>query len=143
MEKRDVSMDDRQERREALRHYGTTRADFSLEQSEILLRFGRAFADPMRIRILALLADRSMYGQELAEVLGVTTPTISHHISLLKGAGLIKVRRENSYRHYELDPAGLQTIAENLTAEHLRNLGPTSMSASQERSSSSGNTTLR
>jgi ArsR family transcriptional regulator, arsenate/arsenite/antimonite-responsive transcriptional repressor len=120
-----IFMDDREKRREALRRYGIARMDFGLEQSEILLRFGRAFADPMRIRMLVLLAGRSMYGQELAEALGVTTPTISHHIALLKGAGLIKVRRENSYRHYELDPVGLQTIAENLTIEHLQSLDPT------------------
>jgi ArsR family transcriptional regulator len=129
MEK-EMYTDDRQERREAQRRYDTAWMKFHLEQDEVLLRFGRAFADPMRIRILALLANRSMYGQELAEALGVTTPTISHHISLLKGANLIKVRRENSYRHYELNPAGLQTIVENLTVEHLQGLGP-SFSAEQ------------
>jgi DNA-binding transcriptional ArsR family regulator len=116
--------DDRPERREAQRRYDAAWMNFHLEQDEVLLRFGRAFADPMRIRILALLTHRSMYGQELAEALGVTTPTISHHIALLKGAGLVKVRRENSYRHYELNPDGLQTIIENLTVEHLHNLGP-------------------
>ncbi len=117
-------MDDRERRREAQRRYGIVGMDFGVEQSEILLRFGRAFADPMRIRILALLANRSMYGMELAEALGVTTPTISHHVALLKGAGLIRVRRENSYHHYELDLAGLQAIAGSLTVEHLRSLGP-------------------
>jgi DNA-binding MarR family transcriptional regulator len=117
-------MNDKQGRSEAIRRYGAARMNFSLEQSEILLRAGRAFADPMRIRILVLLANRSMFGQELAEALGVTTPTISHHISLLKGAGLIRMRRENSYHHYELEPGGLQTIAENLTVEHLQSLGP-------------------
>jgi DNA-binding transcriptional ArsR family regulator len=117
-------MNGKQDRNEAIRRYGTARMNFSLEQGEILLRAGRAFADPMRIRILALLANRSMFGQELAEALGVTTPTISHHISLLKAAGLVKMRRENSYHHYELEPEGLQTIAENLTVEHLQSLGP-------------------
>lgn len=124
--------DDRKERREAQRRYDAAWMNFHLEQDEVLLRFGRAFADPMRIRILALLAHRSMYGQELAEALGVTTPTISHHISLLNGAGLIKVRRENSYRHYELNPAGLQTIIENLTVEHLQNLSPSFPTDSSE-----------
>jgi ArsR family transcriptional regulator, arsenate/arsenite/antimonite-responsive transcriptional repressor len=102
-------INNQQERLEAQRRYSAARIkDFDLEQDEVLLRFGRAFADPMRIRILALL----------------TTPTISHHISLLKRVGLINVRRENSYRHYELNPDGLQTIIENLTVEHLRSLDP-------------------
>jgi ArsR family transcriptional regulator, arsenate/arsenite/antimonite-responsive transcriptional repressor len=117
-------MNGKQERSEAIHRYGTARMNFSLEQSEILLRFGRAFADPMRIRILTLLANRSMFGQELAEALGVTTPTISHHIALLKGAGLIRMRRQNSYHHYELEPRGLQAIVESLTVEHLQSLGP-------------------
>jgi DNA-binding transcriptional ArsR family regulator len=118
-------INNQQERLEAQRRYGEARIkNFDLAQDEVLLRFGRAFADPMRIRILALLASRSMFGQELAEALGVTTPTISHHISLLKRIGLINVRRENSYRHYELNPIGLQTIIGNLTVEHLRGLDP-------------------
>jgi len=118
-------INNQQERLEAQRRYGAARIkNFDLAQDEVLLRFGRAFADPMRIRILALLASRSMFGQELAEALGVTTPTISHHIALLKRIGLINVRRENSYRHYELNPTSLQTIIGSLTVEHLRGLDP-------------------
>lgn len=121
-------INNQQERLEAQRRYSAARIkNFDLGQDEVLLRFGRAFADPMRIRILALLSSRSMFGQELAEALGVTTPTISHHISLLKRVGLINVRRENSYRHYELNPDGLQIIIENLTVEHLRDLDPSSI----------------
>ncbi|HZR41552.1 MAG TPA: metalloregulator ArsR/SmtB family transcription factor [Ktedonobacteraceae bacterium] len=118
-------MDDRQERSEALKRYGTARMNFEMERAELLLRFGRAFADPMRLRILALLAGRSLYGQELAEELGVAAPTISHHLTLLKAAGLVRVQRENNYHYYSLDPAGLQQIAGALTVEHLRDLAKT------------------
>jgi biotin operon repressor len=116
-------MEDRQGYIEALRSYGLARMQFDMERIEPLVRFGRALADPMRLRILALLAQRSMYGQELAEALEVTSPTISHHVTLLKAAGLVKVQRENNYHHYELDPAGLQQLASLLTIEQLRSIG--------------------
>lgn len=119
----DEERDERQGRIEVQRKYGLARMQFDLERLEPLLRFGRAFADPMRIRILALLAERSMYGQELAEALEVSAPTISHHLMFLKGAGLVEVRRENNYHHYELDAEGLRAIADVLTVEHLRSIG--------------------
>lgn len=115
-------MENRQENIEAHRRYGEARMQFEAEQSEPLLRLGRALADPMRVRILALLANRSMYGQELAEALGVTPPTISHHLMLLKAGGIISERRENNYRHYTLNEDGLRHMAGFLTAAHLREM---------------------
>lgn len=120
-------MEDRQENIEATRRYGEARMRFEADQAEPLLRLGRALADPTRIRILALLAQRSMYGQELAEALEVSPPTISHHLHLLKAGGLISERRENNYRHYTISENGLQQMAGTLTLAHLQAIGePTS-----------------
>ena len=116
-------MDERQGQIEAQRKYGTARMTYEWSQGEPLVRLGRAFADPMRIRILARLAERSMYGQELAEALSVATPTISHHIAILKAAGLVSVERENNYHHYHFDEQGLQNMLQMLTVEHLRSIG--------------------
>lgn len=116
-------MDERQARAEAQRKYGVARMTYEWSQGEPLLRLGRAFADPMRVRILALLAERSMYGQELAEALNVATPTVSHHIAILKAAGLVRVERENNYHHYHFDEQGLANMAQMLTLEHLRTIG--------------------
>jgi ArsR family transcriptional regulator, arsenate/arsenite/antimonite-responsive transcriptional repressor len=85
----------------------------STEEMKLLVVMGRALADPTRIRILGLLAERPMYGQELAKVLDVKPPTISHHISPLVMAGLVRVRRENNYHYYELDSDGIQHLAES------------------------------
>jgi len=79
----------------------------------LLLHVGRALADPTRIRILGLLAERPMYGQELAEALDVKPPTVSHHINLLYMAGLLRTRRENNYHYYELDGEGIQRLADD------------------------------
>ncbi|HJT55477.1 MAG TPA: metalloregulator ArsR/SmtB family transcription factor [Ktedonobacteraceae bacterium] len=85
----------------------------STEEMKLLVVLGRALADPTRIRILGLLAERPMYGQELAKALDVTPPTISHHLSPLVMAGLVRVRRENSYHYYELSSEGLEQLAES------------------------------
>jgi DNA-binding MarR family transcriptional regulator len=90
------------------------------EEMKLLVVMGRALADPTRIRILGLLAERPMYGQELAKVLDVKPPTISHHISPLVMAGLVRVRRENNYHYYELDSDGIQHLAES--TQHIARL---------------------
>ncbi|HLJ34079.1 MAG TPA: metalloregulator ArsR/SmtB family transcription factor [Ktedonobacteraceae bacterium] len=115
-------MDERQGQIEATRRYGIARMEFEAAKLEPLLRFGRALADPMRIRMLGLLAQRSMYGQELAEALNVQPPTISHHLSLLKAAGLVQVRRENNFHHYSVNEEQLRRTAGLLTVENLRNM---------------------
>ena len=92
----------------------------SSEEMKSLVVIGRALADPTRIRILGLLAERPMYGQELAKVLDVKPPTISHHIAPLVMAGLVRVRRENNYHYYELDSDGIQHLAES--TQHIARL---------------------
>ena len=115
-------MDERQGEIEATRRYSMARMEFEAAKLEPLLRFGRALADPLRIRMLGLLAQRSMYGQELAEALHVQPPTISHHLSLLKAAGLVQVWRENNFHHYSLSEEQLRCTAALLTVENLRKM---------------------
>lgn len=92
----------------------------SSEEMKLLVVMGRALSDPTRIRILGLLAERSMYGQELAQVLDVKPPTVSHHIAPLVMAGLVRVRRENNYHYYELDSEGIERLAES--TQHIARL---------------------
>ncbi len=84
---------------------------------------GLALSDPKRLLILSLLAeeDRPLYGQEIAERLGVTPQTISHHLHILKNGGLVREeRRENAYRYYTLDTASIHRIRETFFADdHL------------------------
>jgi len=84
---------------------------------------GLALSDPKRLLILSLLAeeDRPLYGQEIAEHLGVTPQTISHHLHILKNGGLVREeRRENAYRYYMLDTPSIRRIRETFFADdHL------------------------
>ena len=70
----------------------------------------RAFADPTRRAVLEYLIGRPHAVNELAEHFDVTRPAISKHLRVLKGAGVVRERREGRNRIYELDPEGLQEV---------------------------------
>lgn len=63
----------------------------------------KALADPQRRRILALLRTREWPAGALAGELGLTAPTVSHHLAQLRGADLVRVRRDGQQRLYALN----------------------------------------
>jgi ArsR family transcriptional regulator len=62
----------------------------------------QGLADPTRILVLYLLADGPRYVTELAEVLGVSQPTISRHLKVLRERGLVTATRDGNTVHYAL-----------------------------------------
>lgn len=62
----------------------------------------QGLADPTRILILYFLADGPRYVNELAEVLEVRQPTVSHHLKVLRERGLVTATREGNAIRYEL-----------------------------------------
>ncbi|KEO81561.1 metalloregulator ArsR/SmtB family transcription factor [Tumebacillus flagellatus] len=67
-----------------------------------LFEFHKALADLTRIRILALLAGGPLHGQALAGKLGVTPSTITHHMTKLRDAGLIREHRDKNTIYFSL-----------------------------------------
>lgn len=65
----------------------------------------RAFSDPIRLRILHLVAESELCVCDLVEVLGLPQPTVSRHLSYLRKAGLVSAREERSWNFYRLTPA--------------------------------------
>jgi DNA-binding transcriptional ArsR family regulator len=59
-----------------------------------LLGVAKALADETRLRIYKLTLRRPMYTQELAAALGLADPTVSRHLKVLKGGGLVRSRKE-------------------------------------------------
>src|SRR5471030_2883391 len=59
-----------------------------------LLAFFKAMANESRLRIVGLLAERERSVQELAELLELKEPTVSHHLTALKALGLVSARSE-------------------------------------------------
>lgn len=71
----------------------------------------KALADPARLRILGLLAERPLAGHELADRLGLTPPTISHHMRRLVAARLVDVEPDAQSRIYSLRTDALRELS--------------------------------
>ncbi len=67
--------------------------------------------DPKRVLILYLLADGPCNVSELTEALGVSQPTVSHHLKVLRDRGLIQAEREGTSVYYSLtDPRVIEAL---------------------------------
>lgn len=75
------------------------------------LVFG-ALADPTRRAILSRLADGQATVNELVEPFKLTQPTISKHLKVLEGAGLVSRGRDAQFRPVKLNPAPLKEAAQ-------------------------------
>ncbi|GIO53732.1 MULTISPECIES: metalloregulator ArsR/SmtB family transcription factor [Paenibacillus] len=71
-------------------------------QLDKLVNYYKALADRNRIRILVLLSQEEINGMTLAEKLGVTPATITHHIAKLKEVGVVMERREKNVSYYRI-----------------------------------------
>ncbi len=67
-----------------------------------LAEFFRVLGDPTRLRILRALRNGPVCVHELWEALDLEQSTVSHQLRVLKGARLVKYRREGRHVYYEL-----------------------------------------
>ena len=70
----------------------------------------RALADPTRREILRLLGEGDLTAGEIAEHFEMTFPSVSHHLSILKSAGLITDEREGQFIRYHLDTTVIEEL---------------------------------
>jgi biotin operon repressor len=82
--------------------------------SDELVIFFKALADANRLKIVGLLAQRGYSVEELAALLNLKPPTVSHHLSKLTEAGLVTARAEGYYSVYQLDRDALEATARGL-----------------------------
>jgi ArsR family transcriptional regulator len=75
----------------------------------------RALADPIRCRIVWLLAHEQLCVCHLTEELGVRQPLVSHHVRALRDAGLIEGERFRYWTYYRLRPEALEGLADSLS----------------------------
>ena len=89
---------------------------------DVLQRVFKIFADPTRVRILALLQREELAVQELMAVLGMAQSRVSRHLAILREAGLLEDRRDGTYVFYRfLAPAeGAWRDAWELVTRSLR-----------------------
>ena len=67
----------------------------------------RVLADPTRRAEFERLAAGEMTGTHLREGFAISQPAMSQHVAALRGAGLIRERRQGRYVNYSVDPDGL------------------------------------
>ena len=79
--------------------------------TETLLAFFKALADESRLKIVGLLAQSERSVQELATLLDLKEPTVSHHLAILKAQGMVSVRAEGTTRWHKLDVGALEGLS--------------------------------
>ena len=82
----------------------------------------KALGDPVRLRLLSLIAARA--GEQvcvcdLTDAFQVKGPTISHHLKVLREAGLIDCERRGTWVYYWIVPAGLAPLSQLLDPSAL------------------------
>ncbi|MCI7275362.1 MAG: metalloregulator ArsR/SmtB family transcription factor [Cuneatibacter sp.] len=78
----------------------------------------KVFGDSTRIKILYALSERELCVCDISELLGVSQTAISHQLRVLKGAKLVKYRREGKNVFYSLDDDHVRSII-NQGMEHV------------------------
>jgi len=80
----------------------------------------KALGDPVRLRLLSLIASHPGGQACVCEISGtfdVSQPTISHHLKLLRSAGLLDCERRGTWVYYWVIPAALQQLSSVLRIE--------------------------
>ena len=90
------------------------RQPITASQAADLARLLKALADPTRLRLVSMVAAHD--GGEacvcdLTEPLGLTQPTISHHLKILVDAGIFTRDKRGVWAYYSLVPATLDALA--------------------------------
>lgn len=89
----------------------------SEDEAEQAARVFKALADPTRVRLLSMVAasaGREACVCDLTGSLNLSQPTISHHLKVLKDAGLLERERRGSWAYYRLRPEALAVLSRAL-----------------------------
>jgi len=70
----------------------------------------QALSEPHRMAILSMLADGERPAGDFVDALPITQPSVSKHLSVLREAGLVTVRKDAQRRLYSLNPAPLKEL---------------------------------
>ncbi|XXZ50201.1 metalloregulator ArsR/SmtB family transcription factor [Streptomyces cavourensis] len=83
---------------------------------DVLARFGRALADPIRCRLLLALRADPAYPSDLAEALGISRSRLSNHLACLRDCGLVVTVPDGRRTRYELADERLGAALDHLRA---------------------------
>ena len=92
---------------------------------ELLAKYFRAYADPTRLKILELVAERERSVGELATLTGEAQPKISNHLACLRWCGFVTTRRDHRLVFYSVaDPRVIELLelARGLLADNAEHV---------------------
>ena len=76
--------------------------------------FAKALADPTRQEIMELICCQELNVGDIVDEVGVSQPTVSHHLAILREAGLVNVRNEGKQTFYSLNQGKVVLCCGNL-----------------------------
>ncbi|MEM8809953.1 MAG: metalloregulator ArsR/SmtB family transcription factor [Cyanobacteria bacterium P01_G01_bin.38] len=95
----------------------------TVPQFETLLAFFKALANESRLKLVGLLAQREHSVEEMAALLQLKEPTVSHHLAKLKQLNLVEMRPDKNTHFYRLNQEALQSMSKAMfTPEQMAGL---------------------
>ena len=73
------------------------------QEDKNTVSFAKALADGTRQKIMELTCCQWLNVSQIVEAVGVSQPTVSHHLAILKNAGLVETRSEGKHTFYTLN----------------------------------------
>ncbi|MEU6540768.1 metalloregulator ArsR/SmtB family transcription factor [Streptomyces sp. NPDC047000] len=89
-----------------------TERPFTAEEAETAARMFRALGDPVRLRLFSSVASHEGGEACVCDIsdVGVSQPTVSHHLKKLKEAGLLSSERRGTWVYYRVEPSALTAM---------------------------------
>ena len=84
-----------------------------------LARIYKIFGDATRIKILYVMFEKEVCVQDIANKINMTQSAVSHQLSILKDARLVKARKEGKIVYYSLDDEHVKKILD-VGMEHIK-----------------------
>ena len=97
-----------------------TTSPLSQADAERLAGVLKAVADPTRLRLLSLIAsdpEGEVCVCDLTAPLGLSQPTVSHHLKVMAGVGLVEREKRGVWAYYRLVPGALPGLAGLFTSQ--------------------------
>ncbi|WP_030611009.1 ArsR/SmtB family transcription factor [Streptomyces sclerotialus] len=95
-----------------------TERPFTAEEAARAAVMFKALGDPVRLRLFSLVASHENGEACVCDIsdVGVSQPTVSHHLKKLKEAGLLTSERRGTWVYYKVAPSVLAAMGQLLTA---------------------------
>ncbi|UQA90790.1 ArsR/SmtB family transcription factor [Streptomyces halobius] len=94
-----------------------TERPMTAEEAETAARMFKALGDPVRLRLFSAVASHEGGEACVCDIsdVGVSQPTVSHHLKKLKEAGLLTSERRGTWVYYRVEPSVLAAMGKLLT----------------------------